>query len=97
MNEMPQFPPHKAGLHLEHNQHRNYYEPLGEHLADDMFKGAFATDEERALAIATDELWTLQWYPETPVGFRFMAAATWDGLMDRIKEFVVIPRSTSQP
>jgi hypothetical protein len=32
-------------------------------------------------AIATDELWTMQWYPETPVGFCVLHASTLAALL----------------
>lgn len=68
------FPGHKCGLYLTHNEHRDLYEPLAEFIVDRDIK--FADDAARQRAIDTDELWTLQWYPDTPVGFYFVAAST---------------------
>jgi hypothetical protein len=74
------FPPHAASLFLEHNPHKNYYESVEEHLSAFMDWG-FENEEERAECIRTDELWTLQWYPNTPVGFYAIAAPTLEKLL----------------
>ncbi len=37
--------------------------------------------EAEARAIAADEIWTLQWYPNTPVGFNSIAAPTLEELL----------------
>lgn len=77
------FPPHKASLHLTHNQHRSYYRSVEEYEFDneEWFKGAWVSDESRAYAIAHDELWELQWYPETPIGFNTLAAGRWEDIV----------------
>lgn len=69
------FPEHKASLQLTHNQHRDYYEPLADWIAkDEMYD--WESEEAKHRAIATDECWTLQWYPNTPIGFNAVAAPT---------------------
>lgn len=80
---MIQFPPHKAGLTLEHNDHKCLYETVAEyaeggHVEDD----EWVSDAERLKAIETNELWVLQWYPSTPVGFYKLAASTLDALLE---------------
>jgi hypothetical protein len=75
-------PTHKCGLYLTHNEHRDCYEPLAdfidtrEGLADD-----FESPLEFRRSLETDELWVLQWYPETPVGFNRVAAATLEDVL----------------
>lgn len=73
-------PPHKCSLTLEHNDHRNYYQSLADYLKDVEARGGTEPDwespEARQRAIDTDEYWTLQWYPNTPVGFNHVAAPT---------------------
>lgn len=66
-------PPHKAGLFIEHNPHRNYYQSVGECLND---RGITLPEAELATAIERDELWLIQWYPETPVGSHSVAGAS---------------------
>lgn len=65
------FPAHKCGLHLTHNQHRDYYESAVEYLRDNDID-----PETKARCIATDEIWELQWHPDTPVGFYRAVAPT---------------------
>lgn len=42
----------------------------------------WASEEDRAKAIATNSVWTIQWYPDTPVGFICVAASTFDAAAD---------------
>ena len=72
------FPEHKCGLSLTHNEHRNYYETAAEWIAkQEQFEVLLSWPEgERQRAIDTGEVWVLQWYPETPIGFFCVAAST---------------------
>jgi hypothetical protein len=78
------FPKHEASLHLTHNDHKGYYLTVrdaieagdhGYHYDD------WVSDEQRQKAIDTNECWTLQWYPNTPVGFCLMSAADLSALL----------------
>lgn len=70
------FPAHKAGLMIEHNPHLGNYETVAEWVARrEVDDDDWPSPEQRDKAIATDTLWLVQWYPETPVGFRMVAAA----------------------
>lgn len=79
-----QFPEHKASLHLTHNQHKAYYKTVQEEI-DDGGNGyeadCWVSPEQRQKAIETNECWTLQWYPHTPVGFCLLSAADLDVLL----------------
>jgi len=77
---MMKFPEHKAGLHLMHNDHKSVYEPAEQWIADNEWCN-WQSDEAKQRAIATDSIWTLQWYPETPVGFIALAAPTLEELL----------------
>ncbi len=81
------FPSHKCGLHLEHNANRNVYESVAEYIEAINYYD-WQSDEHRQRAIDTNELWTLQWYPETPVGFNAVAAPTFEELMKMVQEEV---------
>jgi len=35
----------------------------------DAFHGDWVSEDEKQKALATNSVWTLQWYPDTPVGF----------------------------
>ena len=75
-------PDHKAGLYLSHQEHKTSYEPVEEYLdfLDDAPED-WESPEAREEAIRTDSLWSLQWYPDTPVGFRQIHAPTLEGLL----------------
>lgn len=67
-------PPHKCELCITHNQHRSYYEKIADFIGG---SGAdWPSEEAKARAIATDEIWTIQWYPDTPISFHLIAAPT---------------------
>jgi hypothetical protein len=71
------FPPHRCGLYLEHNSHRDVYESLADKVSGEEGRLLiWASDEAQRRAIATDELWELQWYPNTPISFCCVAAPT---------------------
>ena len=38
----------------------------------------WASEEERQKAIKENSVWTIQWYPETPVGFCCVGASTFE-------------------
>ena len=78
---MIEFPPHKCGLFLTHNEHRNYYETVEEFLGSNKLDDEFETPEARQQCIDTDELWELQWYPDTAIGFYRCFAPTLESLM----------------
>lgn len=72
------FPEHKGSLSLTHNEHRVCYDTIEQYVAGiESYGGGIGwiSDEQRAKAIATDSLWVIQWYPNTPIGFVRLAAA----------------------
>lgn len=82
-------PPHTCGLQLEHNPHRNLYQTVEEWLKCEHEIYDWRDDESRVRAIATGEIWTLLWYPITPVSFHALAAPTLDELLEWANEFEV--------
>jgi len=81
-------PKHKAGLYLTHNQHKDFYESIKDHIngycsivADD-----FVSPEDMQKCIDTDELWELQWYPETPIGFHKVNGSSLEIVLQRALE-----------
>jgi hypothetical protein len=76
VNTFYEFPAHEAGLHLTHNEHRNYYETVEQYIEDNGLADSFESEDEMRKAIKDDSLWVLQWYPVTPVGFNRVAAST---------------------
>ena len=74
---MIQLPKHKCGLYLRHNEHKDLYQDIG--LAIELMENAkWENDESKKRAADTDELWILQWYPRTPIGFHCVAAPTFE-------------------
>lgn len=71
-------PEHKCSLSIENNENRNYYESVEEYISrvssEDFYE--FSSPEAKAKCIETDELWTMQWYPDTPTVSKAIAAPT---------------------
>lgn len=80
---MVNFPAHKSSMLVEHNGHKVNYETVADHLSfSQEHPGEWRSHEDRAKAIAADDIWMLQWYPETPVGFHRRYASTFEGLFE---------------
>jgi hypothetical protein len=73
------FPRH-VELHLEHNPHNGYHETVRVYL-ETVKSISFADQDEKQKAISLDELWVLQWYPDTSIGFFQVGAATLDACL----------------
>ena len=75
-------PPHKCGLYLTHNEHLDVYESV------DQFYDPrdFTSPDEWDKAISENNVWVLQWYPDTPVGFHRIAASTLEVIKEKLKE-----------
>jgi hypothetical protein len=77
------FPAHKASMHISHNDHLSVYETVEVWLSDRQdHPEEWRSPEDRAKCIATNEIWDLQWYPDTPVGFCKRYASTFEGLFE---------------
>ena len=75
-------PTHKCGLYLEHNQYKDYYDSIEEGVAS---LDSWVSEEERQKALATGEIWVLQWYPDTPVGFNRLAASSLEAVVENAR------------
>lgn len=75
---MIDFPRHECSLSLTHNQHKDYYETAEQYLShwQDNNGPTFSDEEDRARCISENELWELQWYPDTPIGSYHIAGST---------------------
>ncbi len=65
--------PRHINVTIEHQPHATSYQTVKEWLAE--YPGEFE-DADRAQMVETGEVWTIQWYPNTPVGFEIVAAAS---------------------
>ena len=77
LNKLPR---HECGLYLEHNPDRGYYQTVAE-WSDHTREDAWISEEEKARAIETNELWVLHWYPDTPIGAYRGAASSLEALL----------------
>lgn len=68
--------PEHIGMHLRHNQHKLYYETVEDYLGRDESLMHEMAPADLAEMIRTGEIWELQWYPDTPVGFCIVYAPT---------------------
>lgn len=78
-----QFPQHKCGLYLSHNEHKDVYETV-----EDFYEPVQFPEGEWEKAVAADNVWSLHWYPDTPVGFYRVCASSLDAIQDAIKDFL---------
>lgn len=76
-------PAHKASLSLTHNDHLLNYETVEQDDAHREYH--WVSDEQRGKAYATNDVWVMQWFPDTPVGSYTVAAADLDVLLDYVK------------
>ena len=92
---MIEFPKHKAGMFVSHNEHLNNYETVIEHLQHAAWSegGSEAYDPEEwvsredfYLACSTNEMWSCQWYPDTPIGFNVVYGSTFDKMLEATKK-----------
>jgi hypothetical protein len=79
------FPPHKCGLYLTHNEHRDYYQSVE---AWDLAYGGddWLSDDERQRAIDTNEMWAIQWHPDTPSSCYRVLASSLDAVLRAAKQ-----------
>jgi predicted protein tyrosine phosphatase len=60
---------------------KGWRDEYGFYAADDKDVINWASEEERQKAISDNSVWTLQWYPETPVGFHCIGASSLSALI----------------
>ncbi len=75
-------PKHAASLTISHNDHLGYYSTVAREIEDDGHgMDAWVSEEEKQRSIDTNEVWLMQWYPDTPVGFYTLAASSLGALL----------------
>ena len=82
-------PSHKAGLYITHNEHKDVYETVkqyteGGHPAYD--PEYFVSPEDMQKCIDTDDCWSIQWYPFTPVGFHKVCGSSLEIVLAKAME-----------
>lgn len=81
---MLEFPKHDAGLQLEHNIHKSRYMTAAQWMENEGHDYDWNSNEAKQRAIDTDEVWTLIWFPDTPVGSCMVAAPTLRELLELV-------------
>lgn len=79
-------PKHEGELILSHNEHKSNYQTVKQEIEEDLVQvnDRWISEEEKQKAIETNELWCLQWYPHTPVGFHVVYASQLLPLIDYV-------------
>ena len=87
------FPDHEASMTITHNPHKDLYQTVAEYIKEDVDEDGrvngmyeWASEAERDNAILTNELWLIQVYPRTPVGFYAVAASSFEVLIEICKK-----------
>ena len=72
-------------LIISHNDHKSCYEDMSSYLNfEPMNRIENLTPEEIKICIENNEIWEIQWYPETPIGFHYVCAPTLEGCLEKI-------------
>ena len=85
MLKLDWFPNHKCELILRHNTNTGNYETVKELIIHTDYD--WQSEEHKQRAVDTNEIWELQWYPETPIGFYLIAAPTLNELIEFAQGF----------
>ena len=81
--------PRHISFTLEHNPQTAMYTTVRDFVeqgAGEFFEDEWVSPEQRAKAIATNELWTATWYPDTPTGCCVLSASDLDVLLAKLAE-----------
>lgn len=77
------FPRHKAAMYISHNEHKNSYDTVAQHMSDlELNADECGSVEEFRELLEGDEIWTIQWYPDTPIGFYRVCASTFERALE---------------
>lgn len=74
--------PQHVGMHLEHNPHKLLYEKSEDYIDSHDMKDDFQSVSDYEASVATDQLWVIHWYPNTPVGFNRICAPSLRRLLE---------------
>jgi hypothetical protein len=89
------FPRHLT-LTLSHNDHKSNYMSVALHCECLQVSAAdWVSEGQQRKAYETGEIWDLQWYPDTPVGFCRKLAADIDVLMEWAERYAMDEKTGS--
>lgn len=87
-------PPHECTVYLTHNEHKSYYQTVAESIAasdHNYTSDCWVSEEQKRLAIETNDCWTIQYYPHSPVTFHNFAAHTLEALLEGVAKLQGTP------
>lgn len=90
IREAISLPPHKAGLYLTHNEHKDYYETAEQWISARENREQmpdWSSPDARQRCIDTNEVWVLHWYPTSPVGFEHVAGPTLEEVLEAARRY----------
>lgn len=62
------------------------YMTVADFIDDERFQTDWVSEAEKARAVETNSIWTLQWYPDTPIGSYSVSASSLLGLLEHVFE-----------
>ena len=83
---MIKLPSHKASCSIIHNDHLDVYQTVEEYISFN--ESDWSSKEDYELACKNNELWCIQWYPDTPIGSYVLYASSYTKLMDEVDKYV---------
>lgn len=85
-----------SSMTISCNDHLNGYATAAQEIPGSGWydDDSFVSSEEKQRCIETNTIWTLQWYPETPVGFFKLHASSFAAIVAHLKSDCVL---TPQP
>lgn len=75
-----------SSLHITCNDHKTNCQTAKEAIEEGQWFSPddFVSPEEMQKSIATNTIWSLQWYPHTPVGFCVLYASSFQAILDHM-------------
>lgn len=73
----------KAGVYLEANKYRDYYETIPEAIEDANRDDKTIDDKLAERMIKTNQFISLQFYPDTPIGFYKVYGTSFDEVIEK--------------
>jgi hypothetical protein len=65
---LDKLPKYRCSLTVRHNAHKGIYESVEAYINDVFQPEEWVSEADFHEALATDNLWHIHWYPDTPVG-----------------------------
>ena len=60
--------PECMSMEIQYNDHKNCYETAEEYFENDFLRQE-VTDEDYEKCVELNTVWSIRWYPSTPIGF----------------------------